>query len=129
MTTPQQWLVRNAQTVCEKVFGNHPDKHVNNDIGDHVKQGQVLAVIEDPELQAQFDKAQAAVLQASADIEVAKRQLAAMQADLILLCYRCNSNSNHRRLLVDFQARCCWHISQNEPEIYAAVCGRVPIPL
>jgi multidrug efflux pump subunit AcrA (membrane-fusion protein) len=57
---------------------------VNNDIGDHVKQGQVLAVIEDPELQAQFDKAQAAVLQASADIEVAKRQLAAMQADLIL---------------------------------------------
>jgi multidrug efflux pump subunit AcrA (membrane-fusion protein) len=57
---------------------------VNNDIGDHVKQGQVLAVIEDPELQAQLDKAQAAVLQASADIEVAKRQLAAMQADLIL---------------------------------------------
>jgi multidrug efflux pump subunit AcrA (membrane-fusion protein) len=49
-----------------------------------VKKGQVLAVIEDPELQAQFDKAQAIVLQASADIEVAKRQLAAMQADLTL---------------------------------------------
>lgn len=57
---------------------------VDSDIGDHVKQGQVLAVIEDPELQAQFEKAQASVLQASADIEVAKRELAAMQADLTL---------------------------------------------
>ena len=57
---------------------------VNNDIGDHVKQGQILAVIEDPELQAQYDKAQAAVQQTQADIEVAKRQLAAMQADLTL---------------------------------------------
>ena len=57
---------------------------VNNDIGDHVKQGEVLAVIEDPELQAQHDKAQAAVQQTQADIEVAKRQLAAMQADLTL---------------------------------------------
>ena len=57
---------------------------VNNDIGDHVKKGQVLAVIEDPELQAQFDKAQAAVQQAKAALEVAKRQLAGMQADLTL---------------------------------------------
>jgi multidrug efflux pump subunit AcrA (membrane-fusion protein) len=57
---------------------------VNNDIGDHVKEGQVLAVIYDPELQAQSDKAQAAVQQAEADVEVAKRQLAAMQADLTL---------------------------------------------
>jgi multidrug efflux pump subunit AcrA (membrane-fusion protein) len=57
---------------------------VNNDIGDHVKQGEVLAVIEDPELQAQHDKAQAAMQQTQADIEVAKRQLAAMQADLTL---------------------------------------------
>jgi HlyD family secretion protein len=57
---------------------------VNNDIGDHVKQGEVLAVIEDPELQAQHNKAQAAVQQTQADIEVAKRQLAAMQADLTL---------------------------------------------
>ena len=57
---------------------------VNNDIGDHVKRGQVLAVIEDPELQAQFDKAQAAVQQTEAALEVAKRQLAGMQADLTL---------------------------------------------
>jgi multidrug efflux pump subunit AcrA (membrane-fusion protein) len=57
---------------------------INNDIGDHVKKGQVLAVIEDPELQAQFEKAQAAVQQAKAALEVAKRRLAGMQADLTL---------------------------------------------
>jgi multidrug efflux pump subunit AcrA (membrane-fusion protein) len=57
---------------------------VNSDISDHVKLGQVLAVIYDPELQAQYDKAKAAVQQTEADLEVAKRQLAAMQADLIL---------------------------------------------
>ena len=57
---------------------------VNHDIGDHVKIGQVLAVIEDPELQAQSDRAQAAVQQAKAALEVAQRQLAGMQADLTL---------------------------------------------
>jgi multidrug efflux pump subunit AcrA (membrane-fusion protein) len=57
---------------------------INNDIGDHVKKGQVLAVIEEPELEAQFDKAQAVVHQAKAALEVAKRQLAGMQADLTL---------------------------------------------
>ena len=57
---------------------------INVDIGDHVKKGQVLAVIEEPELEAQFDKAQAVVQQAKAVLEVAKRQLAGMQADLAL---------------------------------------------
>jgi len=57
---------------------------VNHDIGDHVKIGQVLAVIEDAELQAQSDRAQAAVQQAKAALEVAKRQLAGLQADLTL---------------------------------------------
>jgi multidrug efflux pump subunit AcrA (membrane-fusion protein) len=57
---------------------------VGNDIGDHVRKGQVLAVIEDPELQAQFDRAQAAVLQAKAALNVAERQVGSMQADLVL---------------------------------------------
>jgi multidrug efflux pump subunit AcrA (membrane-fusion protein) len=57
---------------------------VSKDIGDDVKKGQVLALIEDPELQAQFDTAQAAVLQAKAALEVARRQLSSMQADLAL---------------------------------------------
>jgi multidrug efflux pump subunit AcrA (membrane-fusion protein) len=57
---------------------------INNDIGDHVKKGQVLAVIDEPELEAQFDRSQAVVQQAKAALEVAKRQLAGMQADLAL---------------------------------------------
>ena len=57
---------------------------INNDIGDHVKKGQLLAVIENPELQAQFEKAQAAVTQTKAALDVAKRQLAGMEADLVL---------------------------------------------
>jgi RND family efflux transporter MFP subunit len=58
--------------------------HVDADIGDHVKAGQVLAVIDDPELQMQFVRAQVAVQQASAALEVAKRRLVGMQADLAL---------------------------------------------
>src|SRR5262245_8362674 len=57
---------------------------INFDIGDHVKKGQVLAIIEDPELQAQFERAQAAVAQAQAALNVAKRQLAGLEADLVL---------------------------------------------
>lgn len=57
---------------------------INNDLGDHVKKGQVLALIDDPELKAQFDKTQAAVQQTQAALEVAKRQLIGMQADLAL---------------------------------------------
>ena len=56
----------------------------NSDIGDHVREGQALAVIANPELQAEFDKAQAAVQQATAAVEVAKRQITGMQADLAL---------------------------------------------
>jgi HlyD family secretion protein len=57
---------------------------INNDIGDRVRKGQALAVIANPELQAQFDKAEAAVQQAAAAVEVAKREIARMQADLAL---------------------------------------------
>jgi RND family efflux transporter MFP subunit len=57
---------------------------INYDIGDHVKKGEVLALIDNPELQAQFEKAQAAVAQTGAALEVAKRQLAGMEADVAL---------------------------------------------
>jgi multidrug efflux pump subunit AcrA (membrane-fusion protein) len=57
---------------------------VDADIGDHVKAGQVLAVIENPELQMQFVRAEAAVQQANAAREVAKRRVVGMQADLAL---------------------------------------------
>ena len=68
---------------------------VKVDIGDHVKKGDVLAVIDDPELaqqltgleaqlaakQEQAKAAEAGVQQAKALLDVAKRQLAALQAD------------------------------------------------
>jgi multidrug efflux pump subunit AcrA (membrane-fusion protein) len=57
---------------------------INNDIGDHVKKGQVLAIIYDPELQAQSETTQATVGQNKASLDVAKRELAGMEADLAL---------------------------------------------
>src|ERR1700693_5182254 len=57
---------------------------INADIGDHVKAGQVLAVIDNPELQMQLAKAEAAVQEVSAALEVAKRRVVGMEADLTL---------------------------------------------
>jgi HlyD family secretion protein len=57
---------------------------VQADIGDHVKKNQTLAVIDDPELQQQLERARAAVQQASAAIDVAKKRLIGLQADLSL---------------------------------------------
>jgi HlyD family secretion protein len=57
---------------------------ISNDIGDRVRKGDALAIIANPELQAQFDKAEAAVQQATAAVDVAKRQITGMQADLAL---------------------------------------------
>jgi RND family efflux transporter MFP subunit len=57
---------------------------VNADIGDHVKKGAVLAVIDDPELQQQFVRTQAAVQQVEASLLVAKRRFVGLQADLTL---------------------------------------------
>src|SRR3984885_4380508 len=57
---------------------------VNADIGDHVKKGALLAVIDDPELQQQFVRAQAAVKQTEASLQVSKRRFVGLQADLTL---------------------------------------------
>jgi RND family efflux transporter MFP subunit len=57
---------------------------VDADIGDHVKAGQVLAVVDNPELQMQLVKAEAAVQQSNAALEVSKRRLTGMRADLTL---------------------------------------------
>jgi len=57
---------------------------IHADIGDRVKKNQVLAVIDDPELQQQLLRSQAAVQQASASLEVAKRRLTGLQADRTL---------------------------------------------
>jgi multidrug efflux pump subunit AcrA (membrane-fusion protein) len=71
---------------------------VKADLGDHVKQGQVLAVIDDPELQKQIDSAQAlnaarqeqataaqaAIEQTQRNRDVVKSQLVGYQAELAL---------------------------------------------
>jgi RND family efflux transporter MFP subunit len=57
---------------------------VHADIGDQVKKNQVLAVIDDPELQQQLLRSRAAVQQATASLEVAKRRLTGLQADRAL---------------------------------------------
>jgi HlyD family secretion protein len=57
---------------------------IHNDIGDHVKEGQVLANIYDPELQAQANSAVASVGQARATLGVAESELVGLEADLAL---------------------------------------------
>jgi multidrug efflux pump subunit AcrA (membrane-fusion protein) len=57
---------------------------VSADIGDHVNEGQVLAVIDDPETQAQYDRVLAGVQQAKAALDVARRQYIGLQADRTL---------------------------------------------
>ena len=57
---------------------------INADIGDQVKKNQVLAVIETPELQQQLMRSRAAVQQAAAALDVAKRRLTGLQADRAL---------------------------------------------
>jgi multidrug efflux pump subunit AcrA (membrane-fusion protein) len=57
---------------------------VDADIGDHVRAGQVLAVIDNPELQKEFVRAEAAEQQARAALEVTKRRFSGMEAELAL---------------------------------------------
>ncbi|HUX44905.1 MAG TPA: efflux RND transporter periplasmic adaptor subunit [Terracidiphilus sp.] len=56
-------------------------RDINVDIGDHVEKGQVLAVLEIPELRAQVDEAQAGVLRSQQDVLSARSGLVRAQAD------------------------------------------------
>jgi RND family efflux transporter MFP subunit len=60
-------------------------KNINVDIGDHVHQGQVLAVLEIPELVAQVDEAKAAVHHAEEEIQRAHSDVSRAQADNVAL--------------------------------------------
>jgi RND family efflux transporter MFP subunit len=55
-------------------------KSISVDIGDHVRQGQVLAVLEVPELRDEMAKAKAAVMAAQANVLTAKSGIARAQA-------------------------------------------------
>ena len=66
-----------------KLTGYIRDIHV--DIGDHVRKGQVLAVLEIPELVAQVDSAKAAVHHAEEEIQRAQSEVFRDEADNVAL--------------------------------------------
>ena len=74
-------------------------RHIDVDIGDHVRQGQVLAVLEIPELVAQVDEAKAAVHHAEEEIARAQSDVSRAEADHVAL------NANATRLLNTDKAR------------------------
>lgn len=74
-------------------------KHIYVDIGDRVHAGQVLAVLEIPELVAQVDEAKAAVHHAEEEIQRAKSEVSRAQADEVAL------HANAARLVSTDKAR------------------------
>jgi len=60
-------------------------KNIYVDIGDHVHQGEVLAVLEIPELVAQVDEAKAAVHHAEEEIQRAHSDVSRAEADSVAL--------------------------------------------
>jgi RND family efflux transporter MFP subunit len=74
-------------------------KNISVDIGDHVHQGQVLAVLEIPELVAQVDEAKAAVHHAEEEIQRAHSDVSRAQADNVAL------HANAERLINTDKAR------------------------
>jgi len=74
-------------------------RHIDVDIGDHVRQGQVLAVLEIPELVAQVDEAKAAAHHAEEEIARAQSDVSRAEADHVAL------NANATRLVNTDKAR------------------------
>lgn len=78
-------------------------RKINVDIGDHVRAGEVLAVLEVPELNAQVTGAQAGVRHSGEEIARAKNELARAQADheaLHAVALRLHQASNARPGLI-----------------------------
>src|SRR5271167_158841 len=74
-------------------------RNINVDIGDHVRRGQVLAVLEIPELVAQVDEAKAAVHHAEEEIQRAHSDVSRAEADHVAL------HANAERLVNTDKAR------------------------
>ena len=72
---------------------------INVDIGDHVHKGQVLAVLEIPELVAEVDEAQASVHHAEEEIQRAHSDVSRAEADSVAL------HANADRLINTAKAR------------------------
>ncbi len=56
-------------------------KHIDVDVGDRVRKGQTLAVLEVPELQDELNQASAAMRQSDQQVDQAQHQLKSAQAD------------------------------------------------
>jgi len=56
-------------------------KHIDVDVGDRVKKGQTLAVLEVPELQDELNQAAAALRQSEQEVDQAQHELGRAQAD------------------------------------------------
>ncbi|MGO9275813.1 MAG: efflux RND transporter periplasmic adaptor subunit [Terriglobia bacterium] len=56
-------------------------KHIDVDVGDRVRKGQTLAVLEVPELQDELNQASAAMRQSEQQVDQAQHQLKSAQAD------------------------------------------------
>lgn len=74
-------------------------RHIYVDIGDRVHEGEVLAVLEIPELVAQVDEAKASVHHAEEEIQRAKSEVSRAQADEVAL------HANAERLVNTDKAR------------------------
>ncbi len=74
-------------------------KHIYVDIGDHVHEGQVLAVLEIPELVAEVDEAKAAMHHAEEEIQRSKSEVSRAEADEVAL------HANATRLVNTDKAR------------------------
>jgi len=83
ITVAGEFLPYQEVELHAKVAGYIRSIHV--DIGDKVKQGQVLAVLDVPELQAQVQGAQAGVQQAQAEILRATSDVARAKANYVAL--------------------------------------------
>ena len=72
-------------------------RNIYVDIGDHVHQGQVLAVLEIPELVAQVDEAKAAVHHAEEEIQRAQSDVSRAEADNVALHCQRRAAGQHRQ--------------------------------
>jgi RND family efflux transporter MFP subunit len=92
---------------------------LNVDIGDRVKEGQVLAEIDDPEIHKAVDQAEAALKQAQAAVTQAEAQVDTAEADLL------TAKAEHTRVEADVKEATAQRVyRQSEYERYQDLLRR-----
>ncbi len=82
LVIPGSFSAFEEATLFAKVAGYL--KSISVDIGDHVRRGQVLAVLDVPEMSAEYESAKAEVVKARASVKKAESEVARGKADLQL---------------------------------------------